>query len=88
MSTSTENSDDTEESSVISVTNIEHVENLEELEKMVNHPSYILFDGECVRKKSNWSKSGNEYKFDTPDFEGKTFLNQMKIRSPKLHELM
>ena len=93
MSTSTENiSDDmssnTEEKSVMSVTNVEHAENLEELEKMVNSPSYVLFDGECIRKKSNWSKSGNEYKFDTPDFDGKILLNQMKIRSPKLHELM
>ena len=91
MSASTEYSDDTKnttESSLLSLTNVEHFENLEDLEKMVNHPSYILFDGECVRQKSNWTKSGNEYKFDTPEFDAKIFLNQMKIRSPKLHALM
>jgi hypothetical protein len=91
MSTSTEYSDDTKntvEGSILSLTGVEHAENLEDLEKMVNHPSYILFDGECVRQKSNWTKSGNEYKFDTPEFDAKIFLNQMKTRSPKLHELM
>lgn len=91
MSASTEYSDDTKntvESSLLSLTNVEHAENLEDLEKMVNHPSYILFDSECIRQKSNWTKSGNEYKFDTPEFDAKIFLNQMKIRSPKLHALM
>jgi hypothetical protein len=73
---------------MISLGNVAHAENLEDLEKLVNQSSYVQFDGECVRKKSNWSKSGNEYKFDTPEFDAKVFLNQMKTRSPKLHELM
>jgi hypothetical protein len=61
---------------------------LEELEKIVNNPSYTVFDGDCVRKKSNWSKSGNEYKFDTSEFNPDKLLNDMKMRSPKLNELM
>ena len=61
---------------------------LEELDKIVNNPSYTVFDGDCVRKKSNWSKSGNEYKFDSPEFNPDKLLNEMKMRSPKLNELM
>jgi len=61
---------------------------LEELDKIVNNPSYTVFDGDCVRKKSNWSKSGNEYKFDSSEFNPDKLLNDMKMRSPKLNELM
>jgi len=53
------------------------------------NPEIIKFDPECVRKKSNWSKSSKDIKFDTVDpFNGEEILSQMDKRSPKLDALL
>jgi hypothetical protein len=49
----------------------------------------IKFDPECVRKKSNWSKTAKDLKFDAIDpFNAKSMLTQMDERSPKLAALL
>jgi len=60
----------------------------EQLEQLIAEPSVISFNSECLRKKSNLSKSANEYKFDTPPFDPEQLLNDIPLRSPKLNALL
>jgi hypothetical protein len=57
-------------------------------EDLVKDDSFLQFKPDCIRKKSNWSKSTKEYKFDSEDFDPKQFLNDIQERSPKLHALL
>ena len=57
-------------------------------EDLVKDDSFIQFNPDCIRKKSNWSKSGKEYKFDSEDFNPEQFLKDIKERSPKLNTLL
>lgn len=61
---------------------------LDALEKLVHVSTTTIFDDKCVRKKSNWSKAGKEYKFDGDAFEPETLLRDIPLRSPKLHALL
>ena len=58
-----------------------------DLGDFIKSDSRILFDSECVRKKSNWSISGNAFKFDSDDFEPDVLLNAIPSYSPKLNAL-
>lgn len=55
-----------------------------DLEKQTIH----TFEPECVRKKSNWSKGDNKFKFDDEKFDPKLLLDNISDYSPKLSALM
>jgi hypothetical protein len=61
---------------------------MENPEDLVKDDSFLQFNPSCIRKKSNWSKSAKEYKFDTEDFNPEQFLKDIQERSPKLHTLL
>ena len=59
-----------------------------DLEKLSQTNSIVLFDPECVRKKSNWSKSGNEFKFDADEYNPEQLRKALPSHSPKLNALL
>jgi hypothetical protein len=63
-------------------------ENVDSLEQLVGETGILSYNPECVRKRSNWGKGGNIYKFDDEAFEPETFLKAMPDSSPKLNALM
>jgi hypothetical protein len=70
----------------------ERKENLKEttdhLESLLTNSTTITYDPTCIRKKSNLSKGGNEYKFDSLQFSRKELLNKIPNVSPKLDALL
>jgi len=60
----------------------------ESLAELIKEDNIIKFDANCVRKKSNISKTSPVYKFDNPEFEPDILLNDMKTYSPKLLALL
>lgn len=50
--------------------------------------SLVTFNSECVRKKSNWSKTSNKYKLDNEDFNPLLFREDISKNSPKLKALL
>ena len=63
-------------------------ENITNMEDLVKDNQVLQFDGSCVRKVSNWSKASNEFKFDKSGFNPEALNDEIKMRSPKLYELM
>jgi hypothetical protein len=61
---------------------------IETLEKLTSEKINTIFDPDCVRKRSNWSKSSNTYKFDTEQFNPKILLEDIPSHSPKLDALL
>ena len=61
---------------------------LEDLEKMIKEDGIISYDPTCIRKRSNWSKGDNQYKFDNPEFSPEKLLEDIQDHSPKLHVLL
>ena len=59
-----------------------------DLENMIKEQGIISYNPTCVRKRSNWSKGDNQYKFDNPDFSPKKLLDDIHDHSPKLHVLL
>ena len=47
-----------------------------------------IFDSDCVRKKSNWTKSNPQYKFDSEKFDPELLNHDSKTKSPKLIALL
>uniref|UniRef100_A0A6C0ERC0 Helicase ATP-binding domain-containing protein n=1 Tax=viral metagenome TaxID=1070528 RepID=A0A6C0ERC0_9ZZZZ len=68
--------------------NLEHIHDIAELERLTSQNVNVIFDAECVRKRSNWSKSSVEYKFDTPAFNPQKLLESIPTHSPKLNALL
>ena len=62
--------------------------NSKNLEKIIENDAIISFNSSCVRKKSNWSKASNKYKFDNPQFSPEFLLNDIPNNSPKLNVLL
>jgi hypothetical protein len=60
----------------------------ESLEELIREDNIQYYDANCVRKKSNISKTSNNYKFDNPEFKPEILLNDMKTNSPKLMALL
>jgi hypothetical protein len=60
----------------------------EDLENIIKEQGIISYDPTCVRKRSNWSTSNNQYKFDNPEFSPKKLLDDIPDHSPKLHVLL
>jgi hypothetical protein len=61
---------------------------VEDLENIIKEQGIISYDPTCVRKRSNWSKGDNQYKFDNPEFSPKKLLDDVIHHSPKLHVLL
>jgi hypothetical protein len=59
-----------------------------DLENIIKEQGIISYDPTCVRKRSNWSTSNNQYKFDNPEFSPKKLLDDIPDHSPKLHVLL
>jgi hypothetical protein len=76
------------EESPISLANLENINDIETLEKLTSEKINTIFDPDCVRKRSNWSKSSNTYKFDTEQFNPKILLEDIPSHSPKLDALL
>ena len=64
------------------------VENIPNMAKIVENNPLFLYDADCVRKKSNWSKGTNAHKFDHPEFDAKKLLEDIPSHSSKLHALL
>ena len=61
---------------------------MENLEDFDDTYSEIVYESDCIRKKSNWTKSDPTYKLDSDTFDPKLLLKAIKHQSPKLHALL
>jgi hypothetical protein len=59
-----------------------------DLEELITQENITSYNPACVRKKSNWSVTSNNYKFDHESFSPKTLLNDIHDHSPKLKALL
>jgi hypothetical protein len=64
----------------------EHLD--DSLETFIHEDNILNFDAQCVRKKSNISKSYDIYKFDNLNFNPELLLNDIPNVSPKLKTLL
>jgi len=55
---------------------------------LVKEDIFLKFDPECIRKKSNISKTLKEYRFDHPSFDPELLLKDIPTFSPKLDSLL
>jgi hypothetical protein len=89
-----EDPDKTSENGSVSTLEDDYVEGIrdiytiEQLKNLVDTTRIIQYDPVCVRKKSNWSKTGEEFKMDDEKFNPKALLKEIKTRSPKLDRLL
>ena len=58
------------------------------LDTILNKDTITSFQPDCIRKKTNWSKSNPIYKFDSESFDPNLLLNDIPDRSPKLQSLL
>jgi hypothetical protein len=70
------------------VEGIRDVYTIEQLQQLVDTSRITNYDPVCVRKRTNWSKNGDEFKMDHPEFDPKALLKEIKTRSPKLDRLL
>jgi len=61
---------------------------MDNLEDLIRENTLLKFDSDCVRKRSNWSKSSDTYKFDSEKFDPEKLLKDIRDHSPKLHVLL
>ncbi len=64
------------------------LDELNELHRITKDDSLTVFNPDCLRKKSNWVKSDNKYKFDNEMFAPDKLLSEIKNQSPKLQALL
>ena len=64
----------------------EHLD--DSLETLIHEDNILNFDAQCVRKKSNISKSYDIYKFDNLNFNPELLLKDIPNVSPKLRTLL
>lgn len=58
------------------------------LENLIKDATIVSYDPDCIRKKSNWSKPANDFKFDHEDFSPEHMKKSLDIYSPKLQTLL
>jgi hypothetical protein len=87
-SQSSSESEETSSSSTESVLSIGELAKNPNLEELITSKSYFKYDPACLRKKSNWSKTKEEYKFDHPAFDTKQLKKDIHSHSPKLESLL
>jgi len=56
--------------------------------EILRDDSFVQFDSDCVRKRANWSKSADEFKFDGKHFDPAALLAAIPSHSPKLQSLL
>jgi hypothetical protein len=61
---------------------------IEILDKMVKDKVDIVFDTQCIRKKTNWSSVSKFHKIDSGVFDPEIFLKDITSRSPKVNSLL
>ena len=61
---------------------------LDNLEKLLDDKTIIQYNANCVRQKSNFSKSGGKYRFDNIRFKPSQLLRDIPTHSPKLGALL
>ena len=61
---------------------------MDNLEDFDDTYSEMVYESDCIRKKSNWTKSDPKYKLDSETFDPKLLLKAIKHQSPKLHALL
>jgi hypothetical protein len=61
---------------------------LDTLEKLINDKTIVQYSPNCVRQKSNFSKSGGKYRFDNIRFKPSQLLRDIPTHSPKLGALL
>jgi hypothetical protein len=82
-------SNDSEASSVESIRfDVSDLPADSDLEKLTKTNTTIVFDPQCVRKKSNWSKTAPEHKFDGLNFEPDILEQDIHSHSAKLESLL
>ena len=57
-------------------------------DKLLEKKTYFKYDSECLRKKSNWSKVRNEFKFDDVSFSPEDLSSAIHTHSAKLEDLL
>ena len=82
-----ETSDDDESVDVQQIGVLNAVKN-KDIAGLLNSSTYYKYDSECLRKKSNWSKTRPEYKFDTKDFDPVSLSSAIHTHSSKLESLL
>ena len=60
----------------------------DDLENMIKDEGILSYDAACVRKKSNWGKTSEEYLFDSESFSPEKLLKDIPDYSPKLQVLL
>jgi hypothetical protein len=58
------------------------------MDKLIQANPQYVYDSDCLRKKANWSKSSNAYKFDHPDFDPEKLMRDIPTHSSKLSVLL
>ena len=58
------------------------------LEKLLDDKTIVQYSANCVRQKSNFSKSGGKYRFDNIHFKPNQLIRDIPTHSPKLAALM
>lgn len=71
--------------STVSPSEIKHINDMDKL--IQANPQYV-YESDCLRKKANWSKSSNAYKFDHPDFDPENLMRDIPSHSSKLSVLL
>jgi hypothetical protein len=61
---------------------------MENLAETLKDDSFLSFNSDCVRKRSNWSRPSKIYKFDGRSFDKTATLKDIPSHSPKLHALL
>lgn len=81
-------SDESDESVFIQPSGVLDAVGSENIAELLTANTYYKYDSECVRKKSNWSKTRNLFKFDTPEFDPKSLVDAIHTHSSKLESLL
>ena len=79
-------SNDSEEEITADISKL--LDNDSNLENLIRSKTYFKYDPECLRKKSNWSKTRSEYKFDNLEFNRKELDLAIHTHSSKLESLL
>ena len=61
---------------------------LDTLEKLLEDKTIVQYSANCVRQKSNFSKSGGKYRFDNIRFKPNQLIRNIPTHSPKLAALL
>jgi hypothetical protein len=76
------------ETGSMSIVSPSELKDIENKAKLIETKTEYVYDSDCLRKKSNWSKSGNAYKFDHPEFDPKKLKTDIPSHSSKLDVLI